>query len=389
MKTDNYLKIGIFGGTFNPPHIGHVKSAMAAAEQLELDRLIIVPAGIPPHKAMPAGSPSAEMRLHMTRTAFEEMHSAIVLDIEIYNTVPNYTVQTVSIIKQDYPNARLYLLTGTDMYLTLDMWKNSEELLKAITPIVFFRSAEDIEKITEYSQNLQNRNGVRTITVKNDVIDISSSQLRDMLPERKGIGYIADTTYAYIIANRLYGAKPDWEWLREQAYSMLNPARIPHVAGCEEEALRLAKRWNVDPDDAREAAILHDITKRLNLEENLRILEEHSVLIGKLELGEEKLLHSKSGAALAKTLFGVSDKVADAISWHTTGRAGMTDLDKIIYLADYIEPMRDFPGVEDLRAAAYADINKAVKIGLELSVQDMRERGITPNKITFEALNDL
>ena len=362
---------------------------MTAVDQLGLELLIIVPAGAPPHKDLPAGTPPADMRLHMTRSAFLNAPGVIVSDIEIEKTGASYTVDTVEAIRRDYPGAQLFLLVGTDMFLTLDMWKDSETLLKSATPAVFSRSTEDTERISGYAESLLKRYGVRSETITNCIVDISSSQLRELLPRREGARYIDDTTYSYIIKNRLYGAKPDWDWLRGRAFSMLNPIRIPHVTGCEEEAVRLAKRWGGDPDDAREAAILHDITKKLAKEDNLSILEEHGIPVVKLENAGEKLLHSKSGAALAKALFGVSDEVAGAIMWHTTGKSGMSLLEKVIYLADYIEPTRDFPGVDAMRAAAYEDIDTALIMGFETSIQDMTERGITPDRTTFDALDDL
>jgi len=383
------LRVGIFGGTFNPPHIGHVRSAIEAARQLGLDKLIVVPAGVPPHKALPPGTPPPEMRLEMTRKAFRDVLHALVYDIESDNHGPSYTIDTVAAIKQDYPGAELFLLTGTDMYLTIETWKDSETLLKTVTPVVFSRIPADNKKITDFSAVLHAKYGVNTETVTNEVIEISSSQLREMLPNRQGAGYIKDTVYSFIIKNRLYGAKPDWGWLRERAFSMLDPGRVPHVAGCEEEALRLAERWGADLDDAREAAILHDITKKLSPEENLDILKKHGVSIGKLEFAGEKLLHAKSGAVLAKSEFGVSDIVSDAIFWHTTGKAGMSTLEKIIYLADYIEPVRDFPGVDEMRVAAYESLDAAMKIGLEMSIEDLVSRGITPNKTTLDALGEL
>ena len=388
-EASDILKIGVFGGTFNPPHIGHIKSSKAAAEQLGLDRLVIVPAGIPPHKLLPDGTPPAGIRFDMTRSAFIEVENAIVSDIEINDPETSYTVNTISKIAKDYQNPEIYLLVGADMYLTLDTWKDCGILLGSITPAVFCRSSEDIEKVSRFSQKLHKLYGTETEIIESDIVDISSSELRKMLPERKGKRYITYTTYEYIIRSRLYGSKPDWDWLRERAYSMLNPKRIPHVAGCEEEALRLAERWGVDLDDAREAAILHDITKKLSPEENLRLLEEHGIRAVKLAFAEEKLLHAQTGAALAKSMFGVSDKVAGAIRWHTTGRAGMSALEKVIYLADYIEPERDFSGVEALRTAAYEDIDIALKMGLEMSIKDITARGITPNRTTFDALNAL
>ena len=381
------MKIGIFGGTFNPPHKGHITSARAATEQLGLDLLLIVPAGLPPHKQLPEMTPPAKIRLEMSKVSFEEIQNASISDVELSTTNPSYTVQTVQKLAHGYPGSQLFLLVGTDMYLTLETWKDSKELLKYVTPAVFSRSAEDMTGIAEHSKRLHELYGATTQIVKTTVVDISSSELRRMLPERMGLRYIADTTYSYIIKNRLYGAKPDWDWLRESAYSMLNPARIPHVAGCELEAVKLAKRWSIDPDNAREAGILHDITKKNSPEENIIIFKDHGITYDKPGFAEEKLFHAQTGAILAKSMFGVSDEVAEAIRWHTTGKAGMSTLEKIIYIADYIEPERDFPGVDDLRQAAYEDLDKALKLGLEMSVSDMKARGIKPNRTTFDALN--
>ena len=383
------MKVGIYGGTFNPPHIGHVRSAKAAVRQLGLDKLIVIPSGIPPHKPLPTDTPPNDARIHMTRIAFADVENAVVSEIEVNNPDVSYTIDTVAAIKKEYPDAELFLLVGTDMYLSLESWRDSENLLKSVTPAVFSRGSDDIMKIADYSLSIQKRWGVHTESVINNVVEISSSELRKMLPRRNGREYIADTNYSYIIKNRFYSSKPNWDWLREQAYSMLSPQRIPHVIGCEEEAVRLAKRWDVDLDDAREAAILHDITKKLSPDENFKILDEYGIHIGTPEKGEEKLLHSKTGALIAREEFGVSDAVADAIAWHTTGRPGMSGLEKVIYLADYIEPTRDFDGVDILRALAYESLDEAMKMGLELSVYDMKSRGIVPNRTTFDAMNAL
>ena len=383
------MKIGIFGGTFNPPHIGHIESSKKAMAQLCLDRLIIVPAGIPPHKDIPEGTPSAPERLNMTRMSFEKIPNTIISELEIHSIEPCYTIETVKNISGDYPGAQLFLLMGADMYLSLEMWKDYETLLKTVTPVVFSRQVTDKDAITGFSNRLQEAYGIRTEVIAGDIIDISSSRLRKMLPERNGLGYITDTTYSYIIRNRLYGAKPNWEWLRERAHSMLDSSRIPHVSGCEEEALRLAKRWHADPANAREAAILHDITKKLSTQENINIIEEYGFIQEAPGIAEEKLLHAKTGAILAKTLFGASDEVSDAILWHTTGRPGMSVLEKVIYLADYIEPTRDLQGIEALRAIAYEDIDNAVIMGLEMTMKDITERGIPTNRMTIDALSDL
>jgi len=383
------VKVGIYGGTFNPPHIGHERAAKAAANQLGLDLLVIVPVGVPPHKPLPPGSPSADVRLFMTHTAFYKARNTIVSNIEVTNLEPSFTIETVSVIGRIYPDAELFLLLGTDIYLTLETWKDYVALLGIVTLAVFSRGNDDVQRIRDYASLIEERYGATTKMVMNTVVPISSSGLRDMLPKRGGLGYINDTNYSYIIKNGLYGARADWNWLRERAYSMLSPSRIQHVTATETAALSLARRWGVDLDDAREASILHDITKKFGLEAHMRVFEDYGFAVGALRLSEEKLLHAKTGALLAKAVFGVSDEVENAIKWHTTGRAGMSTLEKVLYLADYIEATRDFPGVEELRRAAYESLGDAMAMGLEMTIADVTARGIHPDQATIDALNDI
>ena len=98
-----------------------------------------------------------------------------------------------------------------------------------------------------------------------------------------------------------------------------------------------------------------------------------------------KLLHSKTGACMAKYVFGEPEEVYQAIFWHTTAKADMTLLDKILYMADYIEPNRDFDGVERLRALSYQDLDKALLLGVESTIQEMEERGLPIHSNTLQA----
>ena len=166
----------------------------------------------------------------------------------------------------------------------------------------------------------------------------------------------------------------------------MKPKRIPHVAGCETEAVRLAEHWGADVDEAREAAILHDITKHLDMDDQLQLCRKYDIMTDTVEAAEVKLLHAKTGAAVARFEYGMSQAVSDAIMWHTTGRADMTLLEKIIYIADYMEPTREFEGVDILRSLAYSDLNLAIVMGLKMSIEDMRSRGITPHLRTEESL---
>ena len=380
------MKTGIYGGTFNPPHIGHVYAARAAMKQLGLDRMLVIPTGQPPHKAMPAGSPEPRMRLEMVRLAFERMDNTRVLDLEIIREGKSYTSETLEQIRQMYPDDELYLLMGTDMYCTLDQWYNAEKILSAAVPAVFERGENESMAIEHKSHVYRKHFAVQTRKIKADICPVSSSQIREELPRRLGTEYLQRPIYDYILKHRLYGVRPNFDHLRFAVYQMLDDRRTRHVAGCEQEAVRLALRWGEDVELAREAAILHDITKRCDAQEQLRLCEKYAIITDSVERREYKLLHAKTGAAVARDLFAVSDPVHDAIAWHTTGKPDMTLLEKIIYMADYIEPNRSFEGLKELRELAYENLDRAMILGLEMSMADMKARNIVPHANSAGAL---
>ena len=114
--------------------------------------------------------------------------------------------------------------------------------------------------------------------------------------------------------------------------------------------------------------------------------DEYGIVLDDLEQKAVKLLHSKTGAAIARHVYGAPDEVCDAIYWHTTGKADMTLLEKVLYLADYIEPSREeFPGLEELRRLAYEDLDQALLLGCRLTIEDMEERGVPVHTNTLQA----
>ena len=383
------MRIGIYGGTFDPPHIGHLNAAEAARDQLGIDRLILIPAGIPPHKRLQMSSASGEDRLEMVKLAAEHLKGAEVSDTEIKRTGKSFTSDTVRQIKQSAPNDDIYLFIGTDMLMIFEEWHEFQSIFDMCTLAVFAREDDDREKIHEKAAQLREKYGAKIEIIDNVAVSISSTELRKLLMDRQGTDYLTREVYGYILSKGLYGAKANFDYLRTMAYDMLKDSRVRHVAGCEYEAVRLARRWGADENDAREAGILHDITKKLDLSSQLILCRKYDIMTDMAESKDPKLLHSKTGAALARDLFGVSDSVYGAIFWHTTGRADMTLLEKVIYLADYIEPTRDFDveGLEKLRKQAYTDIDAAVLLGLEMSIVDLRDRGITPHPKTQEAID--
>ena len=394
------MKIGIYGGTFNPPHLGHVTAARAVFELLKLDRLLVIPAGLPPHKDLPDHSPTAAQRLEMTRLAAEQMGldgKVEVLDMELSRAGKSYTSDTLAQLKERYPDDELWLLMGTDMFLTLQAWHAPEKILSLAGNAAFGRTEADTEELfsvqRDYLYKTYPQARIFTLTIPG-VIDVSSTELRQKLAEGTGGALLPPAVYGYILRQGLYGTSADLKnlsisQLRPVALSYLKHKRIPHVLGTEQEAIRLAERYGADVEKARVAALLHDCTKKLDMDAQLALCDHYGIELDELERVSLKLLHSKTGAALARDVFGVDEEIYNAIWWHTTGHAGMTLLEKIIYLADYIEPSRDFPGVDKLRQVCYKDLNEGLCLGLEMTIQEMTDMGNPVHRATLEARDAL
>ena len=391
------MKTGIYGGSFNPIHKGHLTAAESAARQLGLDRLFLIPASVPPHKQLSADSAAPQQRLEMTVLATAEMNCKVeVLDIELKRTGKSYTSDTLRALKELYPDDELWLLMGTDMFLSLQTWHEPDVIMSLASIGAFSRTVEGKdEEFAAQEKFLEATFGARVVTLENpDVIEISSTQVRAALPAGDGEEYLPSPVYGYILRHGLYGTKADLknltqEELRCVALSYLKPKRMAHVLGTEQEALRLARRYGVDEEEARVAALLHDCTKKLNMPEQLALCARYGIELDELEQKALKLLHAKTGAEIARDVFGVDDEIYRAIWWHTTGHAGMTLLEKIIYLADYMEPTRDFPGVEELRRTCYEDLDKGLLLGLEMSIEEMTAMGNPVHHATVEARDAL
>lgn len=379
------MKIAIYGGSFNPPHLGHVEAARTVAAVLAPDRLLIVPASVPPHKALADGSPTAQQRLELCRLAFADIPGAEISEIELRREGKSYSYDTVRLLREENPDAQLTLVVGTDMLLSFEKWYQFRYLLENCALAVLAREEDDLDELRTAAAYLRESYDADVTVLPHEPIAISSETIRERLGMRGGEDYLSDAVYAEIIRRRYYGAKPSLPWLREKTLEHLDEHRVAHVAGCESEAVRLAMRWGEDPELAAEAGILHDITKSLSLDEQLQLCEKYGIINDNSELEAPKLLHAKTGAALARDLFGVSDTVYAAIRWHTTGKPDMSLFEKILYLADYIEPTRDFEGIDELRELAFTDLDGAMVLGLGMTIDEIRRSGHEPYIDTLDA----
>ena len=250
------MKIGVYGGTFNPPHLGHVTAARAVFELLKLDLLLLVPDREPPHKALPAGSPTPEQRLEMTRLAGEQLglgDRVQVLDLELKRTGRSYTSDTLKALREQYPADELFFLMGSDMFLSFETWRRPEEICRLATLAVFSRrTADEAAAFARQKEKLEKAFSARVTVVMNpEVIEVSSTQLREELARGRGRAYLTEPVYGYILRKGLYGTATDLkhltpEELRPIALSYLKPKRMPHVLGTEQEAAFLAEKYGAD-----------------------------------------------------------------------------------------------------------------------------------------------
>lgn len=174
--------------------------------------------------------------------------------------------------------------------------------------------------------------------------------------------------------------------LERVALALLKPNRVAHVLGCRDTAVAMAQRWGVDETDAARAALLHDVTKALDVAGQLTLPGEYGMILDEFSKNYPKTLHALTGSLVAQYVFGEKPAVVQAIRYHTTGRADMTLLEKIIYVADYMEPNRDFPGVEKLRELAFSDLDKALHLGLTMTLEVLLKQGSEVSPESREAL---
>ena len=199
------MNVGLFGGTFNPPHRGHIAAAGAAREALGLDRLILMPAGLPPHKVLPSETPAPEHRLAMTTICAQALGGgAEAWDWELDGRV-HYTADTLARLRAAFPEDALTLLVGADMFLTLTRWKRPEDIFALCRVGVFARRRGQNEALERHGEALTRDWGARIDIIPLEAVEISSSALRGVLASGGGEHYLAPEVWRYIRRHGLYG----------------------------------------------------------------------------------------------------------------------------------------------------------------------------------------
>ena len=199
-------KIGVFGGTFNPIHNGHLFLAEHYISALKLDRLLVIPTKQPPHKQTP-DLLAADSRLRLCREAFAGISQAQISDMEIIRSGKSYTVDTVRELKSTIPDAVLYLLVGSDMFLTFDQWKDWKEILSDVVLCTAARNQGEIKLLKECAEKLEEWGKVMVFDFP--VFPVSSTQVRKALKEGQDCSsLLPERVYQIIVQENLYREEP-------------------------------------------------------------------------------------------------------------------------------------------------------------------------------------
>ena len=385
------MRIGIYGGTFNPPHFGHKKLALELKEKANLDKVIIIPTFVPPHKQGGYIAPSVH-RIEMCKLLFTEDFFEV-SDIEIAREGKSYTFDTLCTLKEIYPDDELFLIIGSDMLLCFHKWYRYEDILSMVTLCVATRQ-EDItrQELQNYSSDVLDRNieSDEIIIADFDPFECSSTDVRFHISLGLDIYcFVPKEIDRYIKINLLYES-PYMEhkrMLREK----LDDFRFYHSLCVAESAKFLALEYGIDEEKAYFAGLLHDVMKNATKEEMLQMIKKGDIILTHTEENNAKLWHSIAGSVFVKTELGIDDEeITSSIRYHTTGKAGMTTFEKVIYIADYISADRNYPDVETMRFLSVTKtLEDAALYSLQFTLKNLSEKKQVIHKDSLEFYNEL
>ena len=364
-------KIAVFGGTFNPVHSEHVNMVESAIEELNLDKVIIVPTNIPPHKTTEL-APN-EHRLNMLKLCFSSNKKVEISDFEYTNGGKSYSYITVEHFSEIYSGDQLFFMVGGDMLKDFKTWVNPSRILDKATLVAFFREKEevDFEREREYFNKTFQKDFIK-LNYKGK--NVSSTKIRIYV----GLGLsvselISKEVVEYINANKLYQGKKEFEFIK----NTLPEKRLTHTAEVTICALKKAKELNLSQEKVVKSAVLHDCAKYIDYTtvRGFRLEEEMP----------KPVIHAFLGAFIAKNYLKIEDEeIINAIKYHTSGRAKMSKLEKLIFVADMIEPSRNYQGVDTLRKLYEIDFEKCFR---ECLKEEMEHLANGKNPIYHETLN--
>ncbi len=344
------------------------------AEAIGLEKLIVIPSCIPPHKL--AGKlATGEQRLEMCRLAFAELNCEV-SDIELKRSGKSYTVDTLRELKKRFPDDELFFIIGSDMLETFQQWYCWEEILSLAVICAASRENGFEPDWNGYTPEQRSR----FVFVTAEPLEVSSTELRrGEKPE-----LIDPAVSEYIKENGLYddGLSEYRKLLKEK----LDDYRLNHSECVSECAAALAEKYGADVGKARIAGLLHDVMKNAPANEHLLCMDN----LTEVELNNPKVWHQISGESFLRSNSIITDEeILGAVRWHTTGKAGMTLLEKIVYVADFISADREYKDVDVVRRLADISLEHAMLYTTRYTIGKLAASDMLIHPATVECYNDM
>jgi len=346
------VRILLFGGSFDPPHRGHLALLKAAARRIKPDEIRIIPAHWAPLKGRPSASTSERLEL-VELGLIDELprrwrKRARIDASEARSRRTVYTVQTLERLRERHPEAALHFVVGSDSAASFDRWKDPARLRALATWWTAKRPGAPAAPKAFW-------------TLEDKMPEISSSDVRARLSRGEDCSdALAAAVAKRIVKRGLYGTR-----LADALRSRLKPGRFEHSQNVSRLAESLARRWGVDPAKARLAGLLHDCGREVPVDKMGTWALKRRLKVPALKetvANYPLLLHAYIGERVARARYGVSDpEILSAIRKHTLGDRRMSTFDRVLYVADSCSQDRDYPGVAALRKRAHEDLDAVFK----------------------------
>lgn len=393
-------RIGIMGGTFNPIHHVHLIMAEEARRQFHLKKVLFMPSKNPPHKKKGRIVSDAH-RKRMIKHAIADNPHFEFSDVELKREGTTYTRDTLSFMRERHPNDTFYFILGGDSLASMETWYEPAEIFANCHILAAGREDTDSSRVQSWIQFYKEKYKAHISQIEMPPLTISSEMIRRKLDEGHSISdFVPSCVERYIRANGLYGYEgplfekvPSDTEMIQVLSANLKPKRMLHTHGVAVTAANMAGIYGYSVHDAYVAGLLHDCAKYLTSGEQLRICEKNQILLTDIEKENPVLIHGKLGAFFAKNKYRIEDEnILFAITYHTTGRPAMGLLEKILYLADYMEPGRNMDctpySLTEVRRMCFTDIDKAMAMVLTDSVTYLKSRKEQIDSLTIDTWND-
>lgn len=349
-----------------------------------MEKVLIVPSCIPPHKA--AGKlANGEARLEMCRLAFEEDRRFEISSIELERGDKSYTVETLRELKKLYPEDEIYFIFGSDMLKTFTQWYLWEEILQLAVICAAPREKGYEADLSEFTPEQRER----IVFLQIEPLELSSTQIRGIIARNdKNTELIDPKVLEFIKKNGLYD--DGLSEYRRLLLGKLDGYRMHHSECVSECAALLAEKYGADVEKARLAGLLHDVMKNASSAEQIDEISKAGEDLTKVELANYKVWHQISGAAFLKNNKITDDgEILGAVRWHTTGRAGMTLLEKIVYTADFISADRKYKDVDVVRRLADISLDHAILYTSRYTIEKLVSGDKLIHPATVDCYNDM